>query len=135
MAKGAVMTRQLSRPASTIVVGAGIALFALEVKISSQTAFVARDPGVRGGAAGAGAPLPGLTPQELDYFNAGKKEFEEAEELDEGIGPTMNLDSCGGCHLQPALGGSSPAVNPQFAFANKDGGTDTLPPNFSEQAG
>ena len=29
----------------------------------------------------------------------------------------MNLDSCGGCHAQPAIGGSSPAVNPQVAFA------------------
>ena len=119
---------QVSRPASAIVLSAAIALFAFQVRISSQTGFVARDPGVRGGAAGAGDPLPGLTPYELEYFNAGKEEFEEAEELDEGIGPRMNLDSCGGCHLQPALGGSSPAVNPQFAFANKDGGTDTVPP-------
>jgi CxxC motif-containing protein (DUF1111 family) len=39
----------------------------------------------------------------------------------------MNLDSCGGCHMQPALGGSSPFVNPQFAFAKKNGGTDTVP--------
>jgi len=30
----------------------------------------------------------------------------------------MNLDGCGGCHLQPAIGGSSPAKNPQVAFAN-----------------
>jgi CxxC motif-containing protein (DUF1111 family) len=126
--KVAARTRRFSRPTSTIVVSACIALFALEVKTSSQTAFVARDPGVRGGAAGAGAPLPKLTPQELDYFNAGKEEFEEAEEISEGIGPRMNLDSCGGCHLQPALGGSSPALNPQFAFANQDGGTDAVPP-------
>jgi len=106
----------------------GIALFAFQVKISSQSGFVASDPGVRSGAAGAGDPLPGLTPHELEYFNAGKEEFEEAEEIGEGIGPRMNLDSCGGCHLQPALGGSSPAVNPQVAFANQDGGTDTVPP-------
>src|SRR5262249_53011037 len=31
-----------------------------------------------------------------------------------GLGPRFNLDSCGGCHAQPAAGGSSPAVNPQF---------------------
>jgi CxxC motif-containing protein (DUF1111 family) len=30
----------------------------------------------------------------------------------------MNLDGCAGCHSQPAIGGSSPAVNPQVAFAN-----------------
>ena len=127
VAKCAAMTRRLSHPSTTIVVSACIALFALEVRISSQTGFVARDPGVRGGDAGAGDPLPGLTSQELDYFNAGKAEFEEAEEIDEGIGPRMNLDSCGGCHLQPVLGGSSPPMNPQFTFANKDGGTDTVP--------
>ena len=126
VAKGAALTRQFSRPTSTIVVSVCIALCALQVRISSQTAFVASDPGVRGGDPGAGAPLA-VTPQERYYFDAGKEEFEEAEELDEGIGPRMNLDSCGGCHLQPALGGSSPAVNPQFAFANKDNGTDTVP--------
>jgi CxxC motif-containing protein (DUF1111 family) len=123
----AAMTRRLSRPSTTMLVSAGIALFALEVRISSQTGFVAHDPGVRGGAAGAGDHLQGLTPYEEQYFNAGKAEFEEAEEIDEGIGPRMNLDSCGGCHLHPALGGSSPPVNPQFEFASKDGGTDTVP--------
>ena len=39
----------------------------------------------------------------------------------------MNLDSCGGCHAQPASGGSSPALNPQVAFATQDGGGDQLP--------
>jgi len=40
----------------------------------------------------------------------------------------MNLDSCGGCHSQPALGGSSPAVNPQVAFAIASGAKDAVPP-------
>jgi CxxC motif-containing protein (DUF1111 family) len=39
----------------------------------------------------------------------------------------MNLDQCSGCHAQPAVGGTSPFVNPQVAFANKDGGTDFVP--------
>jgi CxxC motif-containing protein (DUF1111 family) len=125
MATGAAMARRFSPPTSAIVVSAGIALFVFQVKIASQSAFVAHDPGVRGGPAGAGEPLPGLSPQELDYFNVGKEEFEEAEEIAEGIGPRMNLDSCGGCHSQPTLGGSSPAMNPQFTFAR---GTDTVPP-------
>ena len=34
-----------------------------------------RDPGVRGGAAGAGTPLAGLTKTELAFFNASKDEF------------------------------------------------------------
>ena len=43
----------------------------------------------------------------------------------------MNLDSCAGCHSQPDIGGSSPAVNPQMEFASKDGGKDTVPPFLS----
>jgi len=39
----------------------------------------------------------------------------------------MNLDQCSGCHTQPAVGGTSPFVNPQVAFAHKDGGTDFVP--------
>src|SRR5690242_12598578 len=96
VARGRAVVRRLSMPTSAIAVSAGIALFAFQVKVSSQSGFVARDPGVRGGDPGAGMPLPGLTPQELGYFNAGKGEFEEAEEISEGIGPRMNLDSCGG---------------------------------------
>jgi CxxC motif-containing protein (DUF1111 family) len=45
----------------------------------------------------------------------------------------MNLNSCGGCHFQPAIGGTSPAVNPQFAFATADGATDTVPSFISEK--
>src|SRR2546426_12340310 len=58
----------------------------------------ARDPGVRGGAAGAGAPIAGLTKTELAFFSAGKDEFAQEEEVADGLGPTMNLGSCGGCH-------------------------------------
>jgi CxxC motif-containing protein (DUF1111 family) len=39
----------------------------------------------------------------------------------------MNLDSCGGCHAQPAVGGTSPAVNPQVAFANAMGARNRVP--------
>jgi CxxC motif-containing protein (DUF1111 family) len=78
----------------------------------------ARDPGVRGGPAGAGGPLDGLSGTEIEFFTHGREDFNEAEEVDEGLGPRMNLDGCGSCHSQPAIGGSSPAVNPQVAFAN-----------------
>jgi CxxC motif-containing protein (DUF1111 family) len=87
----------------------------------------ARDPGVRGGAAGAGAPIAGLTETELAFFNAGKNEFAGEEGAADGLGPTMNLGSCGGCHLQPAMGGTSPPVNPQVAFATKNGAANTVP--------
>jgi CxxC motif-containing protein (DUF1111 family) len=87
----------------------------------------ARDPGVRGGAAGAGGPIAGLTKNELAFFDAGKDDFVEEEAAPEGLGPTMNLDSCGGCHLHPVVGGTSPPVNPQIAFANKNGASNTIP--------
>src|SRR6267142_7236427 len=87
----------------------------------------ARDPGVRGGAAGAGAPIAGLTETELAFFSAGADEFTEEEEVGDGLGPTMNLGSCSGCHLQPAVGGTSPPVNPQVAFAKMNGAANIVP--------
>ena len=109
---------------------AGLPVF--QVQVASQTTPTqAKDPGVRGGAAGAGGPLPGMTRQEGDYFRVGQEDFAEVEAAAEGMGPRMNLDSCGGCHSQPAIGGTSPAVNPQIAFANLDGGTDSVPPFLS----
>src|SRR2546426_4866194 len=95
--------------------------------LAQNAVSLAQDPGVRGGAAGAGGPLAGLTARQFEFFADGKADFEEAETVAEGMGPRMNLDSCGGCHSQPAIGGTSPAVNPQVAFASKDGGTDRVP--------
>jgi CxxC motif-containing protein (DUF1111 family) len=78
----------------------------------------ARDPGVRGGAPGAGGHLDGLSRTEARFFELGKEDFEEVEDVADGLGPRMNLDGCGSCHQQPAIGGTSPALNPQVAFAN-----------------
>jgi len=84
----------------------------------------AKDPGARDTTGDAGGPLPGLTAAQLYAFNVGKDDFNEAEEPADGLGPTFNLNSCGGCHAQPAIGGTSPKVNPQVAMAN---GANTLP--------
>lgn len=112
-------------PAVAVV---GSALFYADLASSQTfTSSRARDPGVRGGAPGSGGPLPGLTVKELEYFTIGKADFEEAEEVADGLGPTMNLDGCGGCHSQPSTGGSSPAVNPQVAFAKKNGARNYVP--------
>jgi CxxC motif-containing protein (DUF1111 family) len=105
----------------------GLLIFQIEMASQTVTAVKAKDPGVRAGAAASGTPIGGLTTQQMEYFTAGQIDFNEAEEVDEGLGPRMNLDSCGGCHAQPAVGGSSPAVNPQVAFANLAGGTDAVP--------
>jgi len=75
------------------------------------------DPGPRGGPAGAGGPISGLTVKEGKFFNAGLDTFSEVEGVTDGLGPRFNLDSCAGCHAAPAIGGTSPAVNPQVAVA------------------
>src|SRR5882762_1711647 len=112
-----------------LLVLAVIAFFLLrdEIPFPDDSSSAARDPGPRGGAAGAGAPIAALTKTELAFFNAGKDEFAQQEEVTDGLGPTMNLDGCGGCHLQPAVGGTSPAVNPQVAFATLNGATNAVP--------
>lgn len=88
----------------------------------------ARDPGVRPGAAGGGKALAGLSKAEYEVFSAGLVDFSETEDVKDGLGPTMNLDGCAGCHLAPAVGGSSPKLNPQVAFAGKEGARNKLPP-------
>ena len=104
-------------------------IVAFQANIASQfDRDRARDPGVRGGPPGAGDHIAGLTAREIEFFELGKEDFEEAEDVPDGLGPRMNLDGCGGCHAQPAVGGTSPAVNPQVDFASKLGGTDTVPP-------
>jgi CxxC motif-containing protein (DUF1111 family) len=91
------------------------------------SAFAQTDPGVRGGPAGAGHPLPGLTANERIFFDDGEADFNEAEGVGDGLGPRFNLDGCGGCHFQPGIGGSSGTVNPQFAIATAFGARNTVP--------
>jgi CxxC motif-containing protein (DUF1111 family) len=86
------------------------------------------DPGPRGGAPGAGGPIVGLTSGELSFFNSeASPTFAEVENVSQGLGPRFNLDSCGGCHAHPALGGSSPPVNPQVSRLSAMAPGNTLP--------
>ena len=93
------------------------------------------DPGVRGGSAGAGGPLSGLDSLNQAFFTAAQSRFQEidsvsgkiAGEAGVGLGPRFNLNSCAGCHAQPAAGGSSPFVNPQIGVATLDGATNAIP--------
>jgi hypothetical protein len=104
-----------------------VPLLFLPVILGSSRTTPARDPGVRGGTAAAGGPIAGLSASQQEYFSASAAEFSQVEGITHGLGPRMNLDSCSGCHQQPALGGSSPAVNPQVEFAGRLGGTDGIP--------
>lgn len=85
------------------------------------------DPGVRGGPPGVGGPLPGLGPPELAFFNAALAVFQEVDSVSGGLGPRFNADSCAACHAQPAVGGTSPAVNPQVAVATSGGAQNAVP--------
>jgi CxxC motif-containing protein (DUF1111 family) len=112
---------------ATLVWVPGIAFWFLLANVSYALQGGARDPGVRGGPPAGGEPLPGLTAFELAAFNAGREDFEETEGVGDGLGPRFNLDSCVGCHSQPAVGGTSPAVNPQFTLANAYGARNRIP--------
>lgn len=96
--------------------------------------FTARDPGVRSGSAGVGGMIQGLTSLEQQLFSVGRQTFQAVDSVqgtimstDPGLGPRFNLDSCGGCHAQPDIGGTSPALNPQVVMAKKEGANNNIP--------
>jgi len=100
----------------------------------AATAFAQTDPGVRGGAPGAGGPLVGLSTDEVSFFNGALNRFEEVDSVSgtltagSGLGPRFNADSCATCHAQPAVGGSSPfRTNPQVGLATEFGARNTVP--------
>jgi CxxC motif-containing protein (DUF1111 family) len=123
---------------TTVKSAASVALVPLLVigalQVLRANPFVASDPGVRGGPAGVGDQVDGLTPAQDAFFAHGRVEFEETDGTDEGLGPRFNLDSCLGCHAQPVSGGTSPFVNPQVAVANALGATNDVP-SFITAAG
>jgi CxxC motif-containing protein (DUF1111 family) len=82
---------------------------------------------VRGGPAGAGGPLPGLTADETEFFNSGFATFAEVEGVPDGLGPRFNANQCSACHLQPAVGGTSPAKNPMPDIAVLNGAKNSIP--------
>src|SRR5882724_4781169 len=101
--------------------------------------FAQKDPGVRGGPAGAGGPVPGLTVNELALFIEGKLRTVQLESVcdtcsdvtlgsntgedpnlatltnSSGLGVRFNADQCSVCHQQPSIGGSGGFLvpNPQ----------------------
>ena len=108
------------------------------------------DPGPRAGFVATGDktypnnpgnPIQGLTPEQLAFFANGLSQFTQVDGVavtspdNGGLGPTFNNDSCGGCHSQPATGGTSPSMNafpnvgpnPQFTAGHVAGGTNTIP--------
>jgi len=119
--------------------------------------FKAKDPGPRPNPATAiPNPVPGLNANEAALFNESLLRVSELEGTCDtcaqqpqavppidpdpknpfsplklvnsaGMGPVFNADQCFICHSQPAIGGSSPAVNPANVIAHRLGGTNTVP--------
>ena len=89
------------------------------------------DPGPRTGTTATGGPIAGLTSSQQAYFSDGQTRFQDVEVVqggkNNGLGPTFNSNSCSSCHAAPAVGGSSPAVNPQIAAAQAAGASNTIP--------
>jgi len=89
------------------------------------------DPGVRGGPAGAGGPLKGLSADETAFFEDGQARFADIEAVtkgsNNGLGPRFNSNQCLSCHSQPAPGGTSPSQNPLIAVATLHGAKNTVP--------
>src|SRR5216110_2309787 len=120
---------------ATITLLLVVSLLSLTLAPLMRAQSGAHDPGVRGGAAGAGGPLRGLTSQQGKYFSSGQDQFSEVQSVTGaipgegggGLGPRFNSNSCGSCHAQPSLGGSSPSTNPQVAVATLDGATNVVP--------
>src|SRR6202171_3171006 len=106
-------------------------------------AFAQTDPGVQAGNRGTGAALAAVTnndnghnPGLNNFFLDGQARFQDVESVknsptgNNGLGPRFNFVSCSGCHLQPAVGGTGPATNPQFqVIANGfvSGSTNAIP--------
>jgi hypothetical protein len=118
----------------------------------------AKDPGPRPNPASAiPNPVPGLNANELALFNESLLRVSELEGSCDtcsqqppnvppvdpdpsnpfsplrlvnsaGMAPVFNADQCFICHFQPAIGGSSPAINPASVIAHRLGGTNVVPP-------
>jgi CxxC motif-containing protein (DUF1111 family) len=114
---------------------AGVVAAALAMSICTgsqgQAARGPVDPGVRGGAPGAGTALEGLTADETAFFQHGLAQFLDIESVtggeSNGLGPRFNSNQCLSCHSQPSVGGSSPATNPLISIATLEGARNVVP--------
>src|SRR5467141_5458262 len=120
--------RGIARMSFGAIVAAGLAI---GVYTFGQTRSAPVDPGVRGGPAGAGTPLKGLTADETAFFQDGQARFADIEVVtkgsNNGLGPRFNSNQCFSCHAQPDEGGSSPVQNPLIVVATLDGAKNTVP--------
>lgn len=72
-------------------------------------------------AAAPGIPLSGLTAKELELFRAGREDFLEVENGEDGLGPMFNGTSCAQCHNIPAVGGTGTMVEIRAGYRDENG--------------
>lgn len=78
-----------------------------------------------------GSPLPGLSPEETEAFEAGRAVFARIFTPDEGLGPRFNENSCSACHTFPVDGGTGETAVRKATRHTDSGRCDLL----SEQGG
>jgi CxxC motif-containing protein (DUF1111 family) len=102
-------------------------------------AFAQTDPGVQSTSRGTGATI--INPQNdpnnfTAFFQDGLARFQDVESVsgsptnNNGLGPRFNSNQCSSCHSQPAIGGTGPAMNPQFGFAGSPVAPNDSTPYF-----
>ena len=122
------------RVALSILFFLALSLFS-GIVIHGQSSAV--DPGLRGGPPGAGGEIDGLTVDQGLTFEQNLGNFAEVNTVKVsngvgklplvGLGPTFDSNSCASCHAQPAIGGSSPAVNNLFSVFQVHHAQNTMP--------
>jgi CxxC motif-containing protein (DUF1111 family) len=75
-----------------------------------------------------GDPLEGLTKDQLADFEEGQEEFNEIDDVAEGLGPVFNEPSCATCHVGPngAIGGTNDRLETRFGSTASDGTFDPM---------
>lgn len=73
-----------------------------------------------------GAPLPGLTDEQLLRFRQGRALFDRAFTPEEGLGPIFNQARCVSCHDLPESGGHGAEPVTKVSHYDPDTGCDPL---------
>jgi CxxC motif-containing protein (DUF1111 family) len=121
---------------SQIIICSTALILLTTVAGAASVAAIPSDPGVRHSATDNGPPaaMTALGPDELAFFQDGLARFDAVEVVSgattnqgNGLGPRFNSNQCASCHLQPNVGGSSPAQNTLIGVAGANGAINAVP--------
>jgi CxxC motif-containing protein (DUF1111 family) len=119
-----------------LITAAVLALAPLLMVVAVRAQSQAQDPGVRGGSPGAGTFFSGLSTNQKAVEGTISATFIEINSVtgvgnggtgNLGLGPRFDLNSCNGCHAQPATGGSAPFTSNFFSVFDLDGALNEMP--------